>query len=198
LSTRNSVDVGEDDQVVGHVADGDEPLLAVQAEAAAGGALGGRGDRGRVRSGVALGDRHAVTALAADAREQVALALALVAGAQRVRRAPDHVPQRVREPPELLLDDDLLEHAQPLAAPLGGHVDRVERVVADALGDLGVDLGRQAVALLARLLVDHDLVGQRAGAGTQLELVIGVGEVHGSSSQSRLAAFGSCVGRRVI
>jgi hypothetical protein len=169
--------VGEHDQVVGDVADRDEPLLAVDPEAAAD-PLSGRGDRGRVGAGVALGDGDAVAPLAPAAGEQVALALAVVAGAQRVRRTPDHVPERVREPAELLLDDHLVEHAQPLTAPLGGHVDRVQSVVADALGDLRVDLGREPVAGLARLLVDHDLGSEGCGAVAQLDLVGAVREVH--------------------
>ncbi len=171
-------DVREHDHVVGDVADRDEPLLAVQRVAAVAGAVGRRGDRGRVRARVALRDGHAVAPLAADARQQVALALGLVARAQRVRRAPDHVPQRVRELPELLLDDDLVDHAQALAAPLGRHVDRVEAVAQDAVGDRAVDLGRQAVLLLAGDLVDLDVVGEGLRAVAEVELLGGVGEVH--------------------
>ena len=41
-----------------------------------------------------------------------------------------------------------------------------------------LDLGREPVVLLARLLVDHDVGGQGGGAVAQLELLGGVGEIH--------------------
>ena len=113
---------------------------------------------------------------------------ALVARAERVGRPPDHVPQRVREPAELLLHDHLVEHAQPRSAPLGGHVDRVQPVVQDAPGDLAVDLRREAVRGLARLLVDHDVGGEGRGAIAQLELLGGVGEIHVRSYSAELSA----------
>ncbi len=50
--------------------------------------------------------------------------------------------------------------------------------MADAVGHLRVDLGRQAAVRLAGLLVDDDVVGQRTRAGAQLELLGGEGEVH--------------------
>jgi hypothetical protein len=54
----------------------------------------------------------------------------------------------------------------------------VQAVVAHALGHLAVDVRREPVRRLARFLVDHDLLGQRAGAGAQLELPGAVGELH--------------------
>ena len=170
-------DHGQHDQVVGDVADGDEPLLAVQAVPAVD-ALG-RGLYGaRIGAGVGLGHRHAVAPLAPNPRQQVALALGVVAGPQRVGRPPDHVPERVRQLAELLLHDDLVEHAQALSAPLGRHVDRVQAMVAHSLGHLALDLVRQAARRLARLLVDHDLLGQGPRAGLELELLGGVREIH--------------------
>ena len=52
--------------------------------------------------------------------------------------------------------------------------------MADAVGDLRVDVRRQAVRGLAGLLVDHDLGRERVGALAQVVLLGAVGEVHAS------------------
>ena len=136
------------------------------------------GDPGRIRARMLLGDGDGVAPLAADAGLEPALPLVRGARAQRVRRAPDRVPQRVRELPELLLHDDLLEHREVGAAPLGGHVDRVEPGVEHRLADVGELLAREAAVVLAVVLERHQAPRQLGRAEPELLEPLGVGEVH--------------------
>ena len=182
------LDAGQNDEEVGGVADRHEPLFPVETETTAG-ARGGRRHCQRVRPRLAFGDRNRVPALAADVRSQIPLALRRGARAERVGGAPDRVPERSRQPAQLLLNDDLLEHREAGTTPLGRHVDGLEAAVEHLPADRGMSLRAEPVIGLAGLLVRHDLSGQRGGPRLQLEESGGVREVHrvllGSGSGSR-------------
>ena len=184
LSTRNSVGARSEPTsactmrksatsptVTNHFSPADPVAVAV--------ALGHRLDERRVRARLLLGDGEAVAAVAVDGGDQVALALGRRAVAQGVGRTPDGVPQRVGELTQPLLDDHLLEHGQPLAAPLDGHVDGVELVLEGETADLGQRRVGQPAALLAGLLEGDHGLGQPLRAVAQLLLLRGVGELHG-------------------
>ena len=91
------VDPGQREDEVGHVTDGDEPLLAVD-DVRVADPLGRGRHRQRVGAGELLGHRDGVALLTADARQQVALPLLRRAGLERVGRTPHGVPQRVGQP----------------------------------------------------------------------------------------------------
>ncbi len=168
---------GQHDHEVGVVADGDEPLLAVQHPAA----VGPRRrctDALRVGARLGLAHRVAVPAPAPDHGHEVALALLGRAEGQGVGRPPHHVPQRAGEPPELGLDGDLLQDGEAGAAPLHRHVDGLQPAVEDGVADLGVRPRGQAVVLLAVDLVLHDELGEFARRAPQFFLTGGETEVH--------------------
>jgi len=92
---------GEDDGEIGEGVAADEVLGAVD-EVIVAVAFRSGGHRHDVRARPRLGERKALVALAAHARQQVALALVAVAGEQNLRRPPDEVLQgeaRLREFP---------------------------------------------------------------------------------------------------
>ena len=168
---------GEDDHEVGVVADGDEPLLAVEQPAIGGLGRGGRQVL-RVGARTGFGHRVAVAALAADDGFEVARALCGGAEAQGVGGAPHGVPQGAGELPQLLLDDGLFQDGEPGAAPLLRHVDGLQATGEDGLADLGVCLLREAVVLLAVDFVRGEGFGELARGALEARLAGGETEVH--------------------
>src|SRR4029077_19160434 len=108
---------------------GHEPLLPVEYPAP-GGRVADRGrcEGPRVGTRARLGDRIAARAFPAQARLEVALALAGVAQGEDVVHARHVGPQAAGDLSELLLDDDLL-HRRP-----GEAAERRRQVAADQAG----------------------------------------------------------------
>src|SRR5262249_30149464 len=110
---------------------------------------------------------------ALDGRDQVRLALVVVGDLRPPawwrRQAPG---ERVGDATALLLDEDLLEGAQPAAAELGRDVGggqaELDRPSLQPVRDV---LGELAVVRLGVLLVLDQLVGETACPGLQLEVV---------------------------
>ena len=180
------------DEVVGHVAGGDEPLLGAEVPAA--GRLDRRaGDRTRVRPGAALGDRVRVGALAAQRRAQVPLDLLGRPAGQHVVAARHVPPDRIGVAAQLLLHQHLLDVVPAAPAQLHRVVARVEPALAGLVADVAAVGLRQPPAgqLRRQLQRDQHLVHEGGGAGSQLTLPGGQCEVH-SSSSSRRRSGASC------
>ena len=173
------------DEVVGHVAGGDEPLLGAEVPAA--GRLDRRaGDRTRVRPGAALGDGVRVGALAAQRRAQVPLDLLGRPAGQHVVAARHVPPDRIGVAAQLLLHQHLLDVVPAAPAQLHRVVARVEPALAGLVADVAAVGLRQPPAgqLRRQLQRDQHLVHEGGGAGSQLTLPGGQCEVHSKLLQS--------------
>ena len=176
--------VGDDDVDRRDVARRDEPLLAVDAEAAVRAHRGGR-DRRRVRARVLLGHRVGVLRLAAQAGLQPPLDLVRRAVREDVVRRRDVPREPVRRAPELLLDEAPLDVRPALPAVL----DRVQAAV-QARVDRGpaddVDLGRRehAAGALGHLLARHEDVLDEPPRAL-LQLALRRGELEAARPPSR-------------
>jgi hypothetical protein len=85
----------------------------------------------------------------------------------------DHPAKGVGHPADLLLDQHLLEGAEPAPTELLGHVDGLEAELGDpAPVRLQQPVGQLAAGQLGRDLVGLELVGQ--GPGGRLDLPVGV------------------------
>ncbi len=181
---------------IGDVAMRDEPFLAGQHPAPVA-ARRRRAHAARVGTGALLGDGEAIKALAAAARQQVARALRRRAVLQRDRGLPRRAPNAAGRLAELLVDQHLLEQAEPLPAVLARMVDRVEPGGENLAVDRRENRLRQVAVLLDRHLVREEL---RLGefAGPLLQGAIGLREVkiHGSASSGR-SGFGEDRARRI-
>jgi len=127
--------------------------------------------------------------LAADGRDQVALALVGVAALQDVARPLDQHLQRVAGPAKLALDQDHGHRVEPAAAQLGGHVRGVEpggdRLRADLPGQLGRDLVQALHLVLVRV---EFLLHERADGVHDEPLLVGESEIHYASPKAGRAA----------
>ncbi len=164
--------VGHHDVDRGHVAVGDEPLLAVDHPAGLGAPSRGL-DARRIGARLLLGDRVGVVQLAAQRRLEPALDLLGGPAGEHVV-GTRHVPgQRVGRAAELLLHEKPLGLAPALAAVLGrvepARQARLDRLALDALLEL---VAHVAAAALGQLLVgDQHLVDEAPRALLQVELL---------------------------
>ena len=166
--------VGHDDQHAGDVTRGDEPLLAVEPPAAVA-RDGGRRDPTGIRAGLGLGNGVCVAPLAAQCRSDVALDLLRSALEQHVVDVRDVPVQAVGDAPELLVDEEPLEHRPPLAAVLDRDPAAVQpRRDRRALDLVDGVLGQRAGALLGLVLERHqDVFDERAGTVAEVLLLGG-------------------------
>ena len=164
----------------------DVPLLAVQDVVVAVPPRGGR-QVGDVGPGVLLRDGVALDGVAADRRQQPSFPLVRRRHRRQPSRGSGHAPgERVRDPAALLLDQHLLQGAQPAPAVLDRDVRRREAQVAGPRPVGRLDVGRQPAVVQLGLDLERDqLVGERPGSGLDLE--VGLGQtVHGASRRQPL------------
>ena len=167
----------EHDQEVGYVADSDEPLVPGDPVAVA--VPDGRcPHRRRVGACCFLGDRHGIAPLSPRRGDEVLLSLRRGAGQQGVSWPPDGIPERVGQAAERVLDDDLLEHGEPCAAPLHRDVDGLQARREHGFPDGVVGIRPEAVVLLALILVFDDHGRESLRLPAQFGQPRGVGEFH--------------------
>ena len=172
----------EDDREIGDVGMADEMLGAVEHPVAA--ILDGRRlHAAQVGAGAGLGHGQAIRLLAADAREQIFLALLGRAGEQDVRRPRHAGPvQRIVGAAELLFVEQPGRRIQPGAADIGRHVGGIEPG-GDRLGlELLDKLAAQMTAALHLLLMRVELVlDEGARRLDDQALLVGKAEIHRSA-----------------
>src|SRR5699024_1643837 len=139
------------------------PLLALDLPAA--GYLVGTGHAlARVGTGIGLGDRVGVTALALTGRNQVFLLLLGGGKAHRVGRVPERIPDGTGGLAQLLVEQGLLKNGETLATVFLAVVGSVEAPVQCRLDDLLVGFTADTVVNLAfHLMRVQDLLDEILG-----------------------------------
>ena len=143
---------------------------------------GGRLHAAQVGARAGLGHGEAVRLLAADAGEQILLALLGRARQQDVRRPRHAGPvQRIVRPAELLLVEQPSHRIEPGAADIGRHVGGIEPCL-DRLGlQLGDQLGPEHAGALDLLLMRIKLVLDKGARRLDDQLLLfGQAEIHGA------------------
>jgi hypothetical protein len=153
-------------------------------------ALGARLHRAEVRAGVGLGHGQALHALAADRRQEIALDLRTLAGAQDVGGPRHRILQGHRGAAELALHEGEGDMVEPAAAELLRHVGGVEAGREGALVDLLDELRADLVGAFDLFLIGHELgVDELPHAVDQQLLLRCQAELHGAplerTAQSR-------------
>ena len=165
-----AVDVGVHDDVVGDVAGGDEPFLAVDDEAVAA-PVGPGADLADVGTGLGLRHRDAGSPLGQAARPQIRLDLL---GASPCFSATAGWATTAQSAPVALPNSSLISVCsswlQPLAPDLARMVDAVQAVRDDRLAQAFAGLGGQrSVQLQLDLVREEALLGECPGAALPVE-----------------------------
>jgi hypothetical protein len=173
-----AVDIGVQDDVVGLVARGDEPFLAVD-DIAVAAAVGAGLHHAHVRAGAGLRHGDTGAARAGDARHEIVADLLGRAVLEWHRGVPYDGPQRAGGLAELLVDQCLLHLGAALAADILRMVDAVEAVRHDGLAQRILGRARHgAVHFELDLVREQHCFGEHLGAALPVKVFGGQGQVH--------------------